>query len=238
MTQAHEQDRQATARQRREGERKPKGASAMGKALRSRAGEEVTEIVISSNRYRRVAAALQVLGQVITNYADAAAEAERTGRPLSFTVTVVPGSGVKGLAEETGDDPLGPALARAKARSAPKIAAILNDADMLTARDFGPLIGASHETVNMKRRRHELLGLEGAVRGLRYPRWQITDAGLPLPGLPMLFEALGGQPWTVYRFLRSVHAELSGNTALDALKGGQLDAVIKVARNQATGAFT
>jgi hypothetical protein len=72
---------------------------------------------------------------------------------------------------------------------------------------------------------------------VKYPRWQVTDAGLPLPGLPRLFEILGEQPWTVYRFPRTAHAELGGRTALDALKAGQVDAVVGVAKSQAAGAF-
>lgn len=70
---------------------------------------------------------------------------------------------------------------------------------MRITRDFGPLIGASHETVNIKRKTGKVLGLEGAKRGVKDPRWQVTDAGLPLPGLAALFAALGKQPWTVYR---------------------------------------
>lgn len=238
MAQAHEQNRPATVRQPCGRERRPGHTSATVGAVRVHAVGGVKEVVISLNHYRRVAADHQVPGEVITSYADAAAEAKRTGRPSSFTVTVMPAGGAEGVVGETGDGPLGPSLARARARGASRITAILGGADMLNARDFGPLIGASHETVNMKRKRHELLGLEGTIRGVRYPRWQVTDAGLPLPGLSTLFEVLGGQPWTVYRFLRSVHAELGGDTALDALKGGRLDAVIGVARNQTAGAFT
>ena len=59
-----------------------------------------------------------------------------------------------------------------------------------------------------------------------------------MPGLPLLFEMLGQQPWTVYRFLCTAHAELDGRTALDALKAGEEKSVLDVARNQVSGAFT
>ena len=95
------------------------------------------------------------------------------------------------IVEKPADGPLDAAIARAKARGAAKVTEILRQADMVTAREFGPLIGASHETVNIKRKRHEILGLEGATRGIKYPRWQITEAGMPLPGLARLFRALG-----------------------------------------------
>jgi hypothetical protein len=151
---------------------------------------------------------------------------------------VTPNGDAEPVAEKpAGDDFLDLALATAKARGQASVTNILTGADMLTARDFGPLIGASHETVSTKRKRHEVLGLQGATRGVKYPRWQVTDAGLPLPGLPRLFEILGEQPWTVYRFPRTAHAELGGRTALDALKAGQVDAVVGVAKSQAAGAF-
>lgn len=53
-----------------------------------------------------------------------------------------------------------------------------------------------------------------------------------------MFEVLGDQPWTIYRFLRAAHAELGGRTALDALKAGQVDAVVNAAKNQAVCAFS
>ena len=237
MARAREQDRSATRKKPRGRERAATYLPASSRTVRVHDDAEATEVSVSEERYRRLAANGRVLGEVISGYADVAAEAERTGRTCSLTFTVTPDGEAKVVAEETGGDALGAALARARARGASKVAAILSGADMLTARDFGPLIGASHETVNVKRRRRELLGLEGATRGVKYPSWQLTDAGLPLPGLPKLFEALGEQPWTVYRFLRTAHAELGGDTALDALKAGQVDAVVGVARNQAAGAY-
>ena len=58
-----------------------------------------------------------------------------------------------------------------------------------------------------------------------------------MPGLADLFAALGGQPWTIHRFLCAAHAELGGRTGLDALKAGQVEAALGAARNQTTGAF-
>ena len=54
-------------------------------------------------------------------------------------------------------------------------------------------------------------------------------------------EILGEQPWTVFRFLKTPHAELGGKTALDVLRTGRVDAidtVVGVAKNQAAGAFS
>ena len=204
-------------------------------------GEDAAEFVLSSGQVQRITSGRTSIGRLIAGYADTAAEAERIGRSILVTYRVTPDGRAEPisevLAEPMADGPLGGALARAKARGADKVADILKRADMLTAREFGSLIGASHETVNAKRKRHEVLGLEGATRGLRYPRWQVTDAGLPLPGLARLFDTLGAQPWTVFRFLLSRHAELGGRSALDALKAGQIDAVARAAENMAAGAF-
>ena len=65
----------------------------------------------------------------------------------------------------------------------------------------------------------------------------VLDFTVPLPGLGRLFGILGDQPWTVYRFLRTAHAELGGSTGLDAMKEGRIDVVLGAARNQVTGAF-
>lgn len=70
---------------------------------------------------------------------------------------------------------------------------------------------------------------------MKYPRWQATDAGVPLPGLARLFDVLGEHPWTIYRFLRTAHADLGGRTALDVFKAGQVEAVVGVAENLAAG---
>jgi hypothetical protein len=118
-----------------------------------------------------------------------------------------------------------------------RVAEILRQPGMLSAREFAPLVGMSHETVNQKRKSGELLGLQGATRGVRFPDWQVAEDGRPLPGLKSLSETLGGDSWAVYRFLTGRHNELAGQTALEALKSGRLETVQGVARNISAGAF-
>jgi hypothetical protein len=208
-----------------------------GKFVKVKAGDMVTEVSVSKVRYARIAAKPRVIGKVLAGYADTAAKAKRTGKSYVFTFMVTPDGKAAPIDEKPAGDPLDAALAAAKVRGHAKVTDLLKGADMLTARDFGPLIGISHETVNVRRKKGEILGLEGTARGYKYPRWQVTEAGLPLPGLAGLFEVLGEQPWTVYRFLRAAHAELGGRTALDALMAGQVDAVLSAAHNQAAGVF-
>ncbi|MGG2362632.1 hypothetical protein ACE4Z5_27370, partial [Salmonella enterica] len=84
----------------------------------------------------------------------------------------------------------------------------------------------SRVTVNTKRQNHQVLGLEGARRGYRFPRWQITRDGKPFAALPVLFDRLGNSPWAVYRFLVQHHPELDGLTGREALQRGKDKAVI------------
>lgn len=240
MTQARQQDHQTATKRPSRSKLAAARNAATGHFVIVQAGPLTAEVTVSKERFDRIVQKKRVVGKVISGYADAAAKAARSGRDFFIGYRVSPDGQVFEVTEVTAKpaaSPLDAAVARAKARGTTKVTDILKGEDMLTARDFGPLIGASHETVNTKRKRHEVLGLEGATRGVKYPRWQVTDSGLPLPGLSRLFEILGAQPWTIYRFLRTQHAELGDKTALDLLKAGQVDVVMDVAKSQAAGAF-
>jgi hypothetical protein len=102
---------------------------------------------------------------------------------------------------------------------------------MLSAEEFAEFIGTSRVTVSAKRRNHQLLALEGAKRGFRFPNWQVGDDGKPFAVLPELFDRLGGDPWAVYRFLVQHHPELDGLTGREALCRGQTAEVIEVAES-------
>ena len=136
-----------------------------------------------------------------------------------------------------GYDDLDTALTEARERGVSRAVEILSRRDMLSAADFGKFIGVSREAVRTKYQRNEVLGLQGAKRGLRYPKWQVTSDGGLLPELPRLFEVLGGESWTVYRFLTQHHPELEGDTALSALHRGKVEKVLAAAGNTA-GAFS
>src|SRR5260221_12815626 len=86
---------------------------------------------------------------------------------------------------------------------------------------FAKFIGVSREAVRAKHQRHEVLGLKGAKRGLRFPKWQVTSNGGLLPDLPPIFDLLGGGSWTVFWFLTQDHPELAGGTAFLTLFPGK-----------------
>lgn len=208
------------------------GALAGGKS-----GADVAEVALTKGRFGVIAGKRQQMKALLSTYADALVQAQRTGRP--FTLTVSPDGQAKAVASPAAaPDALDRALVAARARGAARVGDILKQPDMLTARDFAGLIGVSHDTVHKMHKRHEVLGLQGAARGLRFPDWQATEEGQPLPGLPDLVAVLGAQPWRIYRFLKEHHAELGGRTALDALKAGDVAAVLGAAQNLNAGNFT
>ena len=129
------------------------------------------------------------------------------------------------------------ALRAARERGRLRAAEILSQGDMLTAEAFAERLGVSRVTVNARRQRRELLGLDGAKRGYRFPAWQVDEDGKPLDALPRLFELLGDSPWGVYRFLTQRHSVLNGATARDALAHGKTRQVLQAAESLARGDF-
>jgi hypothetical protein len=96
----------------------------------------------------------------------------------------------------------------------------------------------SEEERGLKRKSHEILGLEFAEHGVHYPSWQLLENQRLLPDLARIFSILGDRPWAVYRFLLQRHSELGGARAVDALKRGGFDGVLAAAQNTASGAFS
>ena len=179
---------------------------------------------------------------LLTGFGKAVHRAEQSGRAVRLTMLVEPGKpiskvAVEDAAEQGPRDELDEALTEARQRGAKRAAEILRAPDMLSADQFATAIGATRETVHQKRRRGEVLGLEGAKRGVRFPEWQIGPDGRLLSGLPRLIEALGNHPWAVHRFLLQHHPDLDGSSALEALRRGRVDEVLATAQGVEEGAF-
>ena len=183
-----------------------------------------------------VNALLQHLGKAI-------ARSREAGQPVSFRVDVDPAgmatmTAVEELSkqvfpvEETVEPSpeLQEALAAARERGRLRAADILNADDMLSAEAFAEVLGTTRVTVNTKRQSGQLLGLDGAKRGFRFPLWQLDTEGRPFAELPILHEQLGGA-WAVYRFMVQPHGELGGLTGREALERGKSKAVLSAAEN-------
>lgn len=190
---------------------------------------------------------------LIRQYAKAVKLSREAGHQVSFRVVVDPLAGAQTISvveeeplshqdvfpvEEVPepDDELQAALAAARERGRRRVAEILAEDDMLSAEAFAELLGVSRVTVNTKRQNGQVLGLDGAKRGFRFPSWQLDRDGRPYPPLPKLHEVLGGA-WAVYRFLVTPHGALDGRAGLDALKRGQDDEVVAAAESVARGDF-
>lgn len=137
-----------------------------------------------------------------------------------------------------GLDKLDAALTVARERGRLRAAEILNGEDMLSANQFAKMLGVSRVTINVKRQRHELLGLDGAKRGFRFPVWQLDEDGKPFAEIPALFARFGESPWAIYRFLIQRHPELRGLSGLEALQRGLTQKVIETADGIASGNFS
>lgn len=189
---------------------------------------------------------------LLQRYGEAFAKSREAGRSVSFRVDVSPdgvatttaledapvpaeGMPVEEVAERAPE--LEAALAAARERGRTRIAELLAGEDMLSADDFARLLGTTRMTVNTKRQAGQVLGLEGAKRGFRFPSWQVNGDGKPYAELPLLLELLGA-PWAVYRFLVQRHGALDGLTGREALERGKGRDAIAAAEGIARGDFT
>ncbi|QPO11099.1 hypothetical protein [Thalassospira sp. A40-3] len=120
------------------------------------------------------------------------------------------------------------AIDAAKKRGRKLSAEILAGEEMKTSEEFAAILGVSVATMNSRRRRGKLLGLNGAVKGYRFPTWQLNKDGKPYVILDKLHDRLGGS-WSVYRLLTQHHGELDGLTGLEALQKGQDARVVDLA---------
>lgn len=180
---------------------------------------------------------------LLQTYRDAITQSRTVGRSVSFRVEVDPEgetvlTPVEDVAaapepvEEAGapDAELAAALAAARARGRLRAAEILGGDDMLSADAFAKMLGTTRMTVNTKRQSGQVLGLDGAKRGFRFPVWQLDAEGKPYAALAVLHERLGG-PWAVYRFLVQPHGELDGLTGREALERGKVKAALEAAES-------
>jgi hypothetical protein len=129
------------------------------------------------------------------------------------------------------NDDLSRALQAARTRGRALVAELLRGKDMLSTEEFGKLLRVTRDSVNEKRKRREVLALEGAGQGPRFPKLQIGKDRKPFRALPELFDRLGGDPWAVYRFLVQHHPELNGLTGVEALQRSQMEQVIDAAES-------
>jgi DNA-binding transcriptional regulator YiaG len=179
-------------------------------------------------------------------YVEALRRSRQTGQTVGFVVNIRPdgaekvspieeGSGTMADQRQpaAGNPELHRALAAARDRGQLRVAEILAGPEMLSADAFAERLGTTRATVTAWRHKNQVLGLEGATRGFRFPEWQVGDDGKPFGVLPKLFDRLGGDAWVIYRFLVQHHPELGSTTAKEALRQGRADEVVEAAESVA-----
>ena len=218
----------------------PAGRIREGSGLGEQGGTRVQEVVVDDGVWASINKAEAQALKKVANLVSEAREGSVTSTPSVRLVIGmdrerrIPKFEIEDAGSELGgSEDLDAALAEARERGVSRAVEILSRPEMLSAADFAKFIGVSREAVRAKHQRSQLLGLRGAKRGLRFPKWQVTSDGGLLPGLPRLFEILGGDSWTIYRFLTQHHPELEGNTALSALLRGKVENVLAAAENTA-----
>jgi DNA-binding transcriptional regulator YiaG len=205
---------------------------------------KAVRIDVPSHTFKALFAEPDRFKKLFEGYGKALVRSRATGKKVRFEVAVepegapkitpieeAPGADVESAATAESKADLDRALAAARERGRIRVAEIMNSPEMLTADDIAARLGTTRATVNTWRQKQQVLGLEGAKRGFRFPAWQIGEDGKPFAVLPELFERLGGTPWAVYRFLIQHHPELDGLTAQDALRRGRDEDVLEVAES-------
>ena len=192
------------------------------------------------------------LKPLLQHYGEAITKSHEAGRPVSFRVEVDPHGNATITPIETAASPSdgfpvekvperSPELARsleaARERGRLRASEVLAGGDMLSGGAFADMLGTSRVTVNAKRQAGQLLGLEGAKRGYRFPAWQLDGDGKPYGELAALHNTLRA-PWTVYRFLVQRQGGLDGLTGRQALERGKGADVLAAAEGIARGDFT
>jgi hypothetical protein len=202
------------------------------------------KLLVPNNTYKALTGKPARVKALLQQYGEAVVRSRTAGRAVSFRVDVDPAGATtvtpvdevtpsqEHLPDETGtpDAELQEALAAARMRGRLRAADILGAEDMLSAEAFGELLGTTRVTVNTKRNSGQILGLDGAKRGFRFPVWQLGPESKPYAELPALHERLGGA-WAVYRFLVQPHGELNGLTGREALEQGKSKAVLAAAES-------
>ena len=195
-------------------------------------------------RRRSGAKAVRKKTAVERAYARAVQLSRQTGKEVRFSVGIGPdgAESVSGFQEgsaryevprraDARQSNLDRALADARRRGQLLVAEILARPEMLSADAFAARLGTTRATVTAWRHKNQVLGLEGATRGFRFPEWQIGADGKPFSVLPQLFDRLDDEAWEVYRFLVQHHPELGGMTGREALQKGRVKQVIEAAES-------
>jgi biotin operon repressor len=99
----------------------------------------------------------------------------------------------------------------------------------LSSAEVAQMLGISRQAVDQRRLKGKLLAVSLGRRGYRYPHWQFQD-GHTLPGMERVLAALqDADAWTQLMFLMTGDLRLGGQTPLECLQRGDIEAVVEAA---------
>jgi hypothetical protein len=100
------------------------------------------------------------------------------------------------------------------------------------APDIAAALGITRQAVDKRRRARSLLAVPSASRDWLYPMAQFGPDAEPLPGLERVLRAFRVEaPWMQLDALLAPDPALGGRTAFEALRDGDVDAVVEVVGN-------
>ncbi len=124
--------------------------------------------------------------------------------------------------------PINPAVSP-RPHAAPPHAQVATTGDAVRAGQVARRLGISPLMVEQLRQTRRLLAVP-CGNGFVYPAWQFEGRGM-LSGFPTVLGALRGHdPTSQLAFFVTPHHGLEGRTPLDALRAGDLEAVLRIAR--------
>ena len=101
--------------------------------------------------------------------------------------------------------------------------------ELLDVAEVAARLDMSHEDVLQRQHRGRLLALPLKDGTLGFPSWQFAEHGL-LPGIETVFRNIGvDDPWMQAAYFLSGELLLDGQTPLDALRRGDIEAVRRAA---------
>ena len=110
-------------------------------------------------------------------------------------------------------------------------------ANTMSSDEIAARLNTSREAISAWRKEGQLLGVESAKRGLRYPAEQLGPNDAPLPVGDIIRE-FDGDHWAAWRFLAMPVHGLGGATGFELLRAGKLGALKAVLEGRAYGAFS
>ncbi len=172
-----------------------------------------------------LARALQALARLATTL-DERELGDAAGAPSDYAVLLRVLEHPEAQALLAADDALAPARLRGLRLRQEWLRA---EGGTLSAQEVADVLGISRQAVDKRRRAGTLLAVDTGRHGYSYPAWQLTDSGT-LPGLEQVLAVLHDfDPWMQVAFFLTPHTRLTGITPLQALRAGQVDAVVKAA---------